>query len=288
LITVATQHTIVMLSPEFRRLLRTMKPIFVATALLLASIAAAEAQSSSCTLIADVATGAVLVEQGGICNEPMPPASTFKFPLALMGFDAGVLVDAEIPAWPYKSEYQASRDEWKVTTTPESWLRNSVLWYSRVLVAQLGRERFEGYVAALDYGNADVSGTPGADDGMTHSWLNSSLKISPTQQVAFLRRVLLGEVQVSSAAIESTAAVMPRFVAGDWEVRGKTGTAYERKADGSYDYDLQMGWFIGWARRGDATVVFARLLRDGERVAGPAGPRVRDSLLQDLPQLLVQ
>ncbi len=51
--------------------------------------------------------------------------------------------------------------DWKVTTTPTTWLRDLVLWYSRVLVAEMGAERFGKYVADFDYGNADISGDPG-------------------------------------------------------------------------------------------------------------------------------
>ena len=113
------------------------------------------------------------------CIDRIGPASSFKFTLALMGFDAGILTDADNPAWPYKKSYAAVRSADKATTTPERWMRESILWYSRVLVEKLGAERFAAYVSAFDYGNADVSGEPGQDNGMTHSWLNTSLLISP-------------------------------------------------------------------------------------------------------------
>lgn len=78
--------------------------IAIAIALSIASPAWAE---TTCTLVIDAATGATRVRAGERCNERLTPASTFKVPLSLIGFDTGILIDADRPAWPYKEEYQA-------------------------------------------------------------------------------------------------------------------------------------------------------------------------------------
>jgi beta-lactamase class D len=232
-----------------------------------------------CTLVVDAASGAVRVQEGG-CDVPAAPASTFKTALALMGFDSGILTAPDAPAWPYQNRYNAGRAEWKVTTTPRSWLRDSVLWFSRELTAKLGADRFDAYVEAFEYGNADVSGDPGRNNGLTHSWLNSSLKVTPAEQVTFLRRMVAGELPVSPSARDTVMAIMPKFTAGAWTVSGKTGTYYERHGDGSFNTERQLGWFAGWAERGEERLVFAYLIRDTKRKSSPAGPRARDALLQ--------
>lgn len=255
-----------------------MKVLFAAIVLSLVAIPASRAEVI-CTLVVDAASGAVRLEEGGGCETPTSPASTFKMTLAVMGFDAGILTAPDAPAWPYRTEYKADRADWRVTTTPVSWLRNSVLWYSRELVEQLGAERFGRYVADLDYGNADVSGDPGKDNGLTRSWINSSLQITPEQQVQFVRRMLAGELPVSAAAQAAVVGIVPKFKAGAWNVSGKTGTYYERNADGTFNSRRQTGWFVGWAERGDERLVFAYLIRDTKKMAGSAGPRARDALL---------
>lgn len=232
-----------------------------------------------CTLIVDAESGAVRLQEGGGCGTPTSPASTFKMTLAVMGFDAGILTGAEEPAWPYLAEYKADRADWRVTTTPASWLRDSVLWYSRVLVEKLGAERFQKYVTDFDYGNADISGDPGKDNGLTRSWINSSLLISPGEQVRFVRRLLAGDLPASAAAQAAVVAIMPKFEAGKWTVSGKTGTYYERNADGTFSSRRQTGWFVGWAQRDDQRLAFAYLIRDTRKTAGSAGMRARDALL---------
>lgn len=255
----------------------TIKALLLTALLGLGAVPAAQA-ATRCTLIIEAATGAVRLQEGEGCSTPAAPASTFKVTLALIGFDAGILTAADSPAWPYRKAYQASRPEERRTVTPESWLRDSVLWYSREVVRQLGGDRFAAYVAAFGYGNADVSGDPGRDNGMTHSWLNTSLKISPEQQAGFLRQMLDGTLPISQAARDAVVAIMPRFTAGRWSIHGKTGTYNERNADGS-NSSRQGGWFIGWAESDRERLVFAHLIRDTKKTAGAAGRRARDALL---------
>lgn len=255
-----------------------MKVLFAAVLLSLGAVSVSRAEVV-CTLIVDAQSGAVRLQEGGGCDTPTSPASTFKVPLAVMGFDAGILTGADEPDWPYKAEYNANRADWRVTTTPTTWLRDSVLWYSRVLVAEMGAKRFGQYVSDFDYGNADISGDPGKNDSLTRSWINSSLKITPEEQVRFVRRMLAGDLPASAAAQAAVVAIMPTFAAGKWTVSGKTGTYFERNADDTFNSRRQTGWFVGWAERDGERLAFAYLIRETKMTSGTAGIRARDALL---------
>ncbi|WP_439817933.1 class D beta-lactamase [Zavarzinia sp. CC-PAN008] len=256
----------------------------VAAALLVLLASAAARAGPSCTLIQEAGSGAVLLREGA-CDQRFTPASTFKVPLAVMGFDAGILVDAAHPRWDYRADMAApARD--RRTVDPMVWERDSVLWYSREITRRLGAERFARYVDALGYGNRDVRGTAGRGDGLTHAWLASSLEISPDEQVAFLQRLLAGSLPVSAQAMAGTRAILPRFTAGNWSVQGKTGTHWRRLPDGGRDRDRPLGWFVGWASQGTRTIVFARFRNDDTPMAQPLGPAVRAAFLADLPRLM--
>lgn len=238
-----------------------------------------------CTIVADAASGAVVHEQGD-CDRRVTPASTFKIPLALMGFDAGFLEDARTPLLPFRESDPDWIAAWRQPTDPTGWLKHSVVWYSRRVAESLGRPRFDRYLAELDYGNADGSGDPGRDNALERSWISSSLVISPREQLRFLVRLLEGDLPVSRAAIGRTVALVERFPATDgWTVHGKTGSAYPRGRDGSFDRARGWGWFVGWAERDGRRLVFARLRQDTQRNAAPAGLRTRDSILRDLPAI---
>jgi len=263
-----------------------MKRFLLALALA-AGLAGTARAETVCSLVAELESGAAVAQTGLGCLERNAPASTFKVALSLMGFDAGVLIDAHNPSWPYREEYDAGRSAWKVTTDPMAWMGESVVWFSQVLTRTLGEDAFAAYVQSFGYGNGDVSGDPGQDNGLTRAWLDSSLAISPAEQVAFLRLMLTRNLPVTAHATDMTIAVMPRFaLRNGWVVQGKTGTGYQRLPTGRLDRTRQYGWFVGWASRGGETLVFARLDRDERRESEPAGFRARDAMLAELEGIL--
>ena len=243
------------------------------------------AAKTLCTLVVDAADGRVLVEEGD-CTGRVTPASTFKVPLAVMGFDAGVLTDAHAPVLTIRpGEPDWLGDAWRQPTDPTRWMKYSVVWYSQRIARALGAERLTRTAEAFGYGNADFSGDPGKDNGLERAWIGSSLTISPRQQAAFLRRLVRGELPVSPHALAMTRAVVETFPAAGWTLHGKTGSAFPRRADGSFDRDRAWGWFVGWADRDGRTLVFARLVQTEKRGSKPAGLATRDGVLSDWPKL---
>jgi beta-lactamase class D len=246
----------------------------------------AQAGSPPCTILTRD-TGEIIA-QNGPCDIRNSPASTFKIALALIGFDAGILTGAHAPVWSYQEDYHSWDDAAKKDTDPTSWLRESIVWYSQVLTKTLGVRRLQGYVDAFSYGNQDLSGDVDPEAVLPGAvWVNSTLQISPIEQVDFLRKLLSAELPVSKKAYAMTLAIVPTFQVSDgWLVHGKTGTGFQPTQTGAIDRDRQFGWFIGWASKGKETVIFARLIKDDERSDTRAGFRARDTLLADLPSLL--
>ncbi|RWL20052.1 MULTISPECIES: class D beta-lactamase [Mesorhizobium] len=237
-----------------------------------------------CTLILDAASGETLYRQG-VCDQRFSPASTFKVPLSLIGYDAGILIDEHTPAWDYKAEFNAVKRDQK-TVDPTIWEKDSVLWFSQEITRRLGSERFAGYVSKFDYGNTDVSGNAGQNDGLTRSWVNSSLRISPVEQVNFLRRLLARKLPVSDKAYAMAEAILPTFQAGGWTVQGKTGTTGLRNDADKVNRSL--GWFVGWAQSDGRKIVFAHLVVDTKRSDTPKGLRTRAMFMKELPNLVKQ
>lgn len=239
-----------------------------------------------CNLIVDAASGETLY-QSGVCDQRVSAASTFKVPLALIGYDMGILVDAHTPSWDYKPEFKAFKRDQR-TVDPTIWEKDSVVWFSQEITRRLGDKRFADYVSKFNYGNMDISGNAGKNDGLTHSWLSSSLKISPVEQVNFLRNVISRKLPVSEKAYAMTDAILPQFQAGDWQVQGKTGSSWLRDKTGKIDERRPFGWFVGWAMKDGRKVVFARLVVDSEPTKERMGLKAREDFLAKLPQLIGQ
>jgi beta-lactamase class D len=246
------------------------------------SEAATPAASTRAFVMIDHASGRILHRTGSAATR-FTPCSTFKIPLALMGFDAGILKDAHTPAWDYDPRvHQASRAVEKQRTDPTSFELNSVIWYSREITRRLGARKFKAYIDQLGYGNRDVTGNPGKGDGLTHSWLMSSLRISPDEQAMFVRRMLARRLMVSAQAQSLTQSILPVFEgSGGWTVHGKTGS-------GSLDKDdsKPLGWFVGWADKGKRRVVFAKFGAGADmRQDMAGGMAMRTELLRDIGKL---
>ena len=218
----------------------------------------------------------------GDCRSRVTPASTFKVPLAVMAYEAGLLTDAHDPIM----TFQAGDPDWGGTnwtrdTDPTDWMQYSVLWYSQRITHAMGEQELTRYARKFAYGNADFSGDPGFANGLDRAWIASSLQVSPLEQAAFLRGLVLDELPVSSQAIQNARGIMQSWRSGNWVIYGKTGAAYPRRADRSFDYARGWGWFVGWAQAEDRTLVFVRLTQASERTEMSPGNLARDALLVD-------
>ncbi len=231
---------------------------------------------------------AVLVKYGD-CATRQAPCSTFKIPISLMGYDAGLLHDENTPVKPFKKGYAAWLPTWRQPHSPTLWMKNSTVWYSQDITQTLGAEKFADYVRIFNYGNQDITGDAGKNNGLTRAWLSSSLGISPLEQLAFVRALSEGRLPVSAHAQEMTRRIMRVGELGEgWTLYGKTGSGSQRDASGALQKDRQLGWFVGWIEKGERRIVFAHLVLDDRKKDSYAGPRARDAAKVNLAALVAK
>jgi beta-lactamase class D len=256
------------------------------TVMIFAALPQTAGAKTICTIVLDAGSSDVLHEKGD-CDRRATPASTFKVALALIGFDAGYLKEAQSPVLPFKEGYvDWAGKEWRQDTTPARWMRYSVVWYSQQIAKALGAQRITGDLQKIGFGNADISGDKGYNNGLERAWIASSLEISPREQVAYLSRMLRYELPVSAKAIDLTKSIVQMDQGqGGWTVHGKTGLAFPRNADRSFNRSRGFGWYVGWAEKDGRQVVFARLIQDEKRQKTTPSTRAKASLLKDLDAL---
>lgn len=217
-----------------------------------------------------------VIASEGDCATRHAPCSTFKIALSVMGYDHGLLIDETHPELPYKEGYADWLDSWKQSHTPFLWMTNSCLWYSHVISQTLGMDKFKDYLAKFSYGNQDVSGDKGKNNGLTHSWLSSSLEISPHEQAIFLQKLLNKQLPVSSKSQEMTKKILYlEELPNGWKLYGKTGSGSQLSSDRMEKLELQIGWFIGWLEKENRKLVFAYYLEDQDKLETYAGRRAR-------------
>lgn len=218
------------------------------------------------TLCFVAAENGLVIREEGDCKSRRPCCSTFKIAISLMGINEGILVSETEPELPFEPGYYDLLDSWKQPQTPRMWMKNSCVWYSQVLTQKIGMKKFADYVSGFNYGNCDVSGDRGKDNGLTNCWLSSSLQISGFEQVDFLRRLLDLNLPVSRKAMQMTKQLLYLQEIGDgWKLYGKTGSGHQLNADGSRNMESPLGWFIGWINKGDRNVIFTHLVEDAAK-----------------------
>ena len=254
---------------------------FVSMGLLYTTLLLAETE---CFLVKE--NGQAIVSEGD-CKTRHAPCSTFKIPLSLMGYNEGILIDEMLPEWPFKEGYFDYIDHWKQPHTPQLWMKNSCVWYSQVLTQKIGMKKFQEYITKFDYGNQDLSGDKNQNNGLTQSWLSSSLEISGEEQLDFLQKLLHNELSVNLRAHEMTKNILfVENLPGNWKLYGKSGSGCLLNQDKTQKLDRQIGWFIGWIQKDLHTLVFVHFIEDKEKQTTYAGPRARVAAKEKLIQII--
>lgn len=228
-----------------------------------------------------------IIKQEGECSLRQAPCSTFKIAISLMGFNEGILIDATHPTWDFKKGYSDFLEIWKQPHNPTTWMKNSCVWYSQVITQKLGMRRFTKYVQKFNYGNQDASGDKGKNNALMRAWLSSSLRISPAEQIEFLRRLNESHLPVSTHALEMTKSILfLEELPGRWELFGKTGAGYFLNEDGSRQEDLLIGWFVGWIQKNKRIIYFAQFVVEKDNKDFSTGRHAREMVKNKLLSLL--
>lgn len=224
-----------------------------------------------------------IIKQMGPCDKRHSPFSTFKVPIALMGFEAGILKSASVPSVkidPVTEKKLLTADLtkyphillWKREQTPRTWIRDSVVWYSQYITQQLGIKKFLAAVHQLHYGNEDVR-----SDGLMDAWLGNSLGISPAEQADFMEKLASRTLPISQEAQEKTIPLLKmETMAEGWQLYGKTGGS------------IKQGWFIGWVEKGDRRIAFAQYVEQPEDSLITAGKVAKELARDNLLSLILE
>lgn len=185
----------------------------------------------------------------GRASQRFLPASTFKLPHTIIAVETGV---ADGPLFALTRDPAVVPQPW----WPDAWraervhlhdaLKHSVVWFYQALARRIGHERMQGYLRFYRYGNHDISG------GIDRFWLSGGLRISAEEQGDFLRRVFDGELGVSPRAMHILDQALAIDVTPTYSMHGKTGWVGFGEQGGE-----QVGWLVGYVRRGDDVYLYA-------------------------------
>ncbi len=180
-------------------------------------------------------------------NTPCTPASTFKICNSLIGLETGVIRDEHFVI-PWDSTVR-SNPAWNRNHDLQSAFRNSAVWYYQELARRVGPEKMKYWLDKAEYGNADTSG------GVDLFWLKGGLRITPEQQIGFLRKLHDNKLPFSQRSMDIVKKIMVLKDTMGCVIRAKTGWG----SDGS-----DVGWFVGYAETKGKVYYFANCIRSSD------------------------
>lgn len=233
-------------------------------------------------ILIDASTSEIIKEFGSGIEERVTPASSFKIVLSLMGYDAGILKDEQTPTWYFQDGYDDCLESWKRSQTPQTWVNRSCIWFSKIIALQLGLEAIEQYLSSFEYGNQDFSAGMIPPGPINPAWIDSSLKISPKEQVGFVQKMIQEQLPISNNALQMTKNLLfKEEISRGWKLFGKTGLGSAVDENGK---KLKVRWFVGWVESSQSFFPFAYLLQEYEIDALQTIPRVKQLLEESIPQ----
>ena len=174
------------------------------------------------------------------------PCSTFKIVSSLVGLKTGVIVpEQSTREWSGEIFWN---EDWNQDIDFKKAFQTSCVWYFREVIDEIGKETMQKELEQLQYGNCDISDWAGDLNNnndnpvLTGFWIESSLKISPKEQVEVMERIFGEQSKYEEEIQDELKNVMLITEEHDTEneIYGKTGMGK------SYGVVVD-AWFTGFA-----------------------------------------
>ncbi len=180
------------------------------------------------------------------------PASTFKIINSLIALETGIIKDEkQLIKWVGIQNvdtvhYGYRPDIYKNISLAEAFDKSAV-WVHLEIAKRVGREKYKYYLKRCGYGNQDFS-----EEGVDF-WNFGAFKISPIEQINFLKNLYAGNLPFSKRTISIVKKIMVTEVGANYVIRAKTGMGILA--------DQSIGWWVGYIETKGNVYFFATRLR---------------------------
>lgn len=194
------------------------------------------------------------------------PDSTYKIYIALFALESDIITgDNSAIKWDgIKYPY----DAWNTDQNLFTAMKKSVNWYFQELDRRINGRDIQAFLEQIGYGNGNLSGGPG------EYWLESSLKISPVEQVRLLRDLYTNQFGFKEKNIQIVKNAIKLETRDGAILSGKTGT-------GTVHNKNTNGWFIGFVEVKGNIYFFATNIQSKDNSNGSKAAEITLSILRD-------
>ncbi len=199
-----------------------------------------------CFTMLNNSDGTITVYNMGLDTMRFLPASTFKMVNALVALQTGIVTDTNmILKWDGTTR---STKEWNKDLTMAQAFRLSSVPHFQELARRMGRDTINQWIDSVSYGNKNISGP------IDSFWLNNSLKISPDEQLGFLKKLYFDQLPFRKSAQEAVRSMMLQEENTLYKLSYKTGMGVDEQNN-------NIGWLAGWIEENRHVYFFVTLVK---------------------------
>ena len=207
-------------------------------------------------------------------NIQRSPCSTFKIASTLAALEYGIITPSKsLRKWSKEIFWHSN---WNRDMSLNDAFKGSCVWYYRNIIDEIGKEKIQSFLDGLNYGNNNISDWEGVlntnsdNRALTGFWIESSLKISPMEQVGMLDRIFGSQSAYQPKNVKSLMEIMKvDHTETPINIYGKTG--YGKMEDVSWD-----SWFVGMFELSSGRKYFAVHLSES------TDPKVTSALAKEI------
>jgi beta-lactamase class D len=159
-----------------------------------------EAGVEGCFTMMDNKTGGITVYNITLDTLRFVPSATFNPFLALVGLETGKILNEDMVV-PYNGEKYADTS-WNKSFTLKQAFQQNAYPYFKAIANKLGADTIKNWIDTLGYGNKTIG------NNIDSFWVNSTLKISPDEQVGFLKRLYFDQLPFRKSTQETVRGLM--------------------------------------------------------------------------------
>lgn len=222
------------------------------------------AKVDGCFSLVNNQTGAVTVYNMKLDTQRVLPASTFKIVNSLIGLETGRITDEKmVIKWDSIKRWNA---DWNKDLTMEEAFKVSAVPYYQEVARRIGRDTMKQWIDTLHYGNMNISGP------IDSFWLNNTLKISPDEQLGFVKKLYFDKLPFQKRTQQIVRDVMLQENNTQYKLSYKTGWGFNQKG--------AIGWIVGWIEENRHVYFFVLQARSADKNIDMS--RVRMKILKSI------
>lgn len=207
-------------------------------------------QVEGCFTMLNNADGEVTVYNMALDTARLLPASTFKIANALIALQTGIATDTGmLIKWDGKTR---TNKEWNKDLTLAEAFKVSSVPHFQELARRIGKDTMQRWIDSIGYGNKNLNGP------VDSFWLNNQLKISPDEQLGFMKRLYFDQLPFMKNVQQQVRDMMVQEDNTLYKLSYKTGWGFD-------DEKNNIGWVVGWIEENRHVYFFVTLVKSPDQ-----------------------